>query len=570
MGVVEALIRHRPARPVEIARVAAALRANRAAGLAALVRLARTLEERAPAPSARLDALESLRPAWVATVEPTVAALRNRPIPLAPDELAAFHRLALALRALRDAWLRLHVDLREAHPDGSSAPSGPDARRALARALDAQSRLLVAACRLRIALPRDDWDALCRLAFPLWSADALDERPEAGASGPGGDAPSPRAALVVPLLMRLLEPLGLGGAALELAFAIARHAGRRAGVRIDVDGLPHVGADGPALMLSAHHTVRLDTRDALQTLARCRARLAEGASPASVGLRTWLSPAAVDALLGGLQGCWAPRRVPTPLVRPPLPRALLRVGLPSAAEPGAAPVIVDDRTVAAPAADAIADGRRLYRYGRRTAGGPVAGGFEFARVAPATPPPAPSPEASVGTRDDAARAVMESDGEPVEWRGRDARRAVFARTAAAPRLRLGDVVAVLPVHAARGAARRRPGSGPTRPMVGRVVTLAQTGAADGRAPAGHDVGVEFWPGAAVPVRVRIGDAIEPEGAWWLPGGADDPPSLVLPPDRFAGPVDVVVGEPAGERRMRLLRLIDRGPGHDRVELGPPG
>ncbi|MFM1989476.1 MAG: hypothetical protein RJA99_2433 [Pseudomonadota bacterium] len=567
MGVVETLLRHGPVRPVEVARVAAALRADPAAGLAAVARLALTLDERVPAPSARLEALEALRPAWVATVEPTVGALRNRPIPLAPDELAAFHRLALALRALRDAWRRLHVALRDARPDGPSAPGAPDARLALARALDAQSRLLVAACRLRIAVPRDDWDALCRLAVPVWAANALDERPAVGGRVHGGDAPAPRAALVVPLLMRLLEPLGLGGAALELAYAVARHTGRRAGVRIDADGLPHVGAYGPALRLSIHHTVRLDTRDALLRLARCRARLASGASPASVGLRTWLSPVAVDALLGRLEAIWAPGHMPTPLTRPLVPRALLRIGLPPAADAAGGPALADDASPAPPDAAALAAGRRLYRYGRRTAAGHGAGGFEFARVASATPT-VPRPDGSARNRDDAARSLMEAAGEPVEWRGRDARRVVFARTAAAPRLRLGDLVAVLPVRGPGPATRRRPGSGPARPMVGRVVSLAQTGAADGRKPSGHDVGVEFWPGTAVPVRVCIGEALEREGAWWLPGTGDgDPPSLLLPPDRFVGPVDVLVDEPAGERRMRLLRRIDCGPGHDRIALG---
>lgn len=549
--------------------MAVALRAEPAAGLAALARLARTLDERIATPADRLAALEVLRPDWVAVVEPTVESLRNRPIPLAAGELASFHRLAIALRALRDAWRRLHVDLRDAHPDGPSAPASPDARLALARALDAQSRLLASACRLRIALPRDDWDELCRLAFPLWHDGALDERPAAGGSGHGGDAPSPRAALVVPLLMRLLEPLGLGGAALEQAWSVARHVGRRAGVRIDVDGRPHVGADGPALMLSAHHTVRLDTREALATLARCRARLAEGASLASVGLRTWMSAAAVDTLLGRLETVWSPGYVPTPLVSPPLSRALLRAGLPPAVA-NVAPALADDPAPTLPGEVDATAGRGLYRYGRRSGDGRTAGGFEFARI-DSTPVPdaeAPSPEAAARRVEEAVRALMHEEGEAVEWRGLDAHRAVFSRTEAAPRLRLGDVVAVLPVRAAEAERRRRPGSGPARLRLGRVGTLAQTGAADGRAPAGHDVGIAFWPGVAVPVRVRIGDAIEPEGAWWLSGGAEgEPPTLVLPPERFAGPVDVVVDEPAGTRRLRLLRRVERGPAYERVEIG---
>ncbi|RPH44920.1 MAG: hypothetical protein EHM87_08520 [Burkholderiales bacterium] len=572
MGVVDALRIIRTPRTAEVPRIAAALREDAATGLLRLARFVDTLETRIDSPDTRLAALEGLRPTWIAVLEPQIEGLRNRPIPFAADELAAFHRVASALRAVRDAYKRVHADLRADMPEGPESPVSMRALLALARALDAQSRLLDGAGRLRVAMRRDDWDDLCRLAFPLWSAGALDESfPDVSRMG-GGRTVTPRAAFVTPLLMRLLEPLGLSGAALEHAHRVARHSARRAGVRIDVDGLPHVSADGPALMLSVNHTVRLDTRDAHALILRCREQLAQGASPASIGLRTFLSPAAVDALLAQLASVWGPCHVPTPLVRPPLAQALLLVGLPHDPQVDDEPALVDDTVAFEPslATDAAPESASPYVYGRATGGG-----FEFGTEAHLEPGAQAAAGADAAAqRDTRNRELMQRIGQPVGWRGQDARRAVFSRGSEGPRLRLGQLVAVMPVRAApRGtsAGRRRPGSGPSRLLVGTVVTLAQTGAADSREPFGHDVGVEFWPGAPMPVRVRFAATSGHEDAWWFPvaaGGA--PASLVLRRDRFEGAAEVTVRDASGERMLRMLRLIERGIDHDRVEVAPIG
>ncbi len=577
MGVVDALRRVRTPRSAEVPRLAAALREDAATGLMRLARFADTLERRAGSPDTRLAVLETLRADWVAAIEPQVEALRNRPIPLTADESATFHRMGLALRAVRDAYKRTYADLRTAAADGPGAPPSTRALLALARALDAQSRLLVSAGRLRIALHRDDWDDLCRLAFPLWSAGALDASFPEPCVPVGGRCGPPRTAFVTPLMLRLLEPLGLSGIALEHAFRVARHSAERTGAWIDVDGLPHASADGPALMLSVHHTVRLDTREAHALILRLRERLAQGASPASIGLRTRLAPAAVDGLLAQLAAVWGPLHVPTPLVRPPLSRALLAVGLPRALQPDDSPTLVDD-TVPVETLAATADGRSPYVYGR--SGG--AGAFEFgtesdrsrgspdeaARTAAAAA--AADAAAVTALRDTEILALMERIGEPVAWRGQDARRAVFARASEGPRLRLGQLVAVMPVRAApRGtlAGRRRPGSGPSRLLVGTVVTLTQTGSADSREPFGHDVGVEFWPGAPVPVRVRFAATSGSEDAWWFPAASGPAPAaLVLRRDRFEGATEVTVRDVSGERVLRLVKLIERGLDHDRVEV----
>ncbi|MFZ4759163.1 MAG: hypothetical protein ACOYLX_13450, partial [Burkholderiaceae bacterium] len=447
MGVVDSLIRARSPRFPESVRVAEALRADPSAGLLQLVRFTEGLDTVYGPPDVRLAALDPARAAWRRALGMLLQPLRGRPLPFDADELTVFHRAGRAARSLRDAHKRIHADLRaDAAPD---APPSPRALLALVRALEAQSQLLVAACRLRIAMPRDDWDELCRLGYPLWAARAFDEAFPDGWSEKGDRrAATPRAAFSRPLLLRLLEPLGLQNAALELAYAISDGAARRTGVRIDVDGMPHVSRDGPALMVSAHHTVQFDTRAAAIWLQRSRERVAQGAS---IGLRTALGPSGMDALFESLGTVWGTAYVPTPLVRPPLSQALMHFGLPVRSRSPTEPVAVgelDPHDLPNATADAV------YIYGRGASPG-------MSRSEPAVPE-VEDPSA----RDAAVRALMDISGTRVAWRGRDARRSVFSRAAASPRLRIGQLVAVLPVRAAdRGprAASRRPGSGPTRP-----------------------------------------------------------------------------------------------------------
>jgi hypothetical protein len=521
-------------------------------GLARVPRFVQRLEEQGCDPAERLAALEAIRLALVVAVESRVLELRNRPMPFEPDELATQRRLAAALEAARDGCRRVHADLLEPTPAAAEPVLGPTARLALARALDLQSRLLVAACRIRVALERGQWDELCRLAYPLWRGSALDHR-DAEPAGNRAQADvwrdaTPRIAFVLPLLLRLVEPLGLSSAELDLAAALARAAASRCGVRIDVDGLPHVCADGPALMLSPHHTVQLDTHHLIGWIDRCLARIGDGASPAELGVRTPLPSAALAQTLARVRDVWSPLYVPTPLVRAPATSALLHLGLPRAAS-GATPA------GGAAMVPAVAAGRTPYAYPHP---GPT-------RAA------APADAAQAHARD-AAVTLLESHGEPVLWRGHDARRDVFARTQPTPRLRLGQLVAVLPRRATgrRTGAPPRPGSGPLQPRLGRVATLAQTGAADSRQPHGHDVGVSFWPGTPVPVRVWFGVDAQFELGWRLDAADGGPPSLVVRRDRFERPGPVLLRDGHGDRRWKVRGLIERGLDFDRVALAPAG
>jgi hypothetical protein len=288
---------------------------------------------------ARMLALETMRADMLPAAEPVISRLRDQPIPLAFAELASFHSLTAVLIAGRDAFKRAYVDLCEPGLESSQAASPvPRALLALSWALEMQSRMLTTAARLRITMPRAEWDELCRLAYPLWQSPVFQEAfPDS--SSLGGDAEgmrtgSPAAGLALPLLMRLVEPLGFDGDELSMAYRLAWAAARRVGLRIELDGLPHVSSAGPCLMLSPHHTVRIDSCEALVVLNRCADGLAKGQTPDAVGLRTLLSIERLTALLGRLRVVWGPCHVPTPLVKAPVPKALLKIGL---SEPDSGP-----------------------------------------------------------------------------------------------------------------------------------------------------------------------------------------------------------------------------------------
>ncbi len=453
-------------------------------------------------------ALESLRADMLTAAEPVISRLRDQPIPLALAELATFHSLSAVLIAGRDAFKRVYIDLCEPTFDSSQVASPvPRALLALAWALEMQSRLLTTAARLRITMPRKEWDELCRLAYPLWQSPTFQEAfPDP--SPLGGDAEgmrtgSPAAGLALPLLMRLVEPLGFDGDELSMAYRLAWAAARRVGLRIELDGLPHVSSVGPCLMLSPNHTVQIDSCEAIVVLNRCADGLAQGKTPDAVGLRTLLSVERLTALLGRLRVVWGPCHVPTPLVKAPVPKALLKIGL---SEPESGPGISPD------------------------------------------------------------------SGEEVSWRGMDAYRSVFTRSADTPRLRLGGLVALQAwQHGALADHRRatRPGAGPRQVMVGQVVTLTHTGWSDRQHSFAHDLGVRFWPGSPRAVRVRYLGSQGFEAGWSFIGmGCGDPPSVVVRRDAFAQSRILTLLEAKNEQRLRMIGLLERGVDFDRIAVAP--
>jgi len=530
--------------------------------------------EQAGMPMARqLEHFERARAALLDVLEPTLRALRLAPVPFSRENLLAFDAAARTLRAA-SGWCRAaSVVLRD---DAAPESMSPAAARALTRALDFQSRLLVGACRARVALERSEWDGLCLLAHHAQRAGLLDESfPDAE----GAPVPCARSAFAVPVLLRLLEPLGLARAEFDLAASLARSGSRHVGVVIDVDGEPHANPRGPAIVLSAQHGVRLDTRRLVRAIEDCARRLADGATPAEVGLRTRLPRDVLAALLGRVRGVWCAHYRPAALVRPPVAHALLHIGLPRqhgqlrngpGTSPGAtqagATQAGTTRAGTTRASGAAARHGAAYVFGRNR---DLPGVWQTGAAAPAIVlhDPAAAHDADLARR----HAQLRGDAESVTWRGHDARRTVFTRAACEPALRLGQLVAVLPVRPQPGGRgpSTRPGSGPSRLMVGRVVTLAQTGTPESRQPFGHDVGVSFWPGSPLPVGVRLDGEAFFEDAWWFPSPSPgEPQSLVLRRERFERVGAALLRDVGVDREVRLAGLIERGVDYDRVAVEP--
>jgi hypothetical protein len=163
-------------------------------------------------------------------------------------------------------------------------------------------------------------------------------------------------------------------------------------------------------------------------------------------------------------------------------------------------------------------------------------------------------------------------GEEVGWRGMDAYRSVFTRSANTPRLRLGCLVALQAwqqgVHADHRRASR-PGAGPRQIMVGQVVSLAHTGWGDRHNPFAHDLGVRFWPGSPRMVQVRRPGGQGFEACWSFIGvGCGDPPSVVVRRDAFAPSRIMTLLDGTTEQRLRMIGLLERGVDFDRIAVAP--
>lgn len=275
-------------------------------------------------PQARLVSVEALCAQLREAIEAIVLSPHSGEIPLPLDDTDRFEVHRLALTRCRDLLRHIHADLCEQ----SDAPAGsnemhptPRALLAQVRALEMQSLLLVVATSVQVALPAKEWDELCVLALPLWRVGVFDE---AFAVGPGAarDAPaawgracSPRARFTLPLLLRLLEPLGLDAGERQEALRHAMDGCAEVGVSIDSASHARPGALGPTLRVSRQHVVRLDTRAVLQ-------RLQSHAS---------------ETLVPRLLKAWGAEQVLGPLMRPPYADVSACFGWPDAAQDGVVP-----------------------------------------------------------------------------------------------------------------------------------------------------------------------------------------------------------------------------------------
>ncbi|RPH58812.1 MAG: hypothetical protein EHM83_16805 [Burkholderiales bacterium] len=486
------------------------------------------------------EILEQLRVEQVRAIERLLAPLVARPVPFADAEWQRVGIALASLRGSRDLFKRAYAQML-ANAGGDTRSIIPGATNALrvvmplARALDAQARIVSLLLRHR-SVPLDaDWDALCVLARHMRRTTFQDE------------ALLDEVPLVRPATARALfvYPLLLHGAALpsraiaEASFAerLASRLAAKVGFRID-ESAAGASPHGPTFQLTPRHAVRLDTHHLPASIARRRQQWLASGADASTRRAMPLTESALNALLDDLERCWTIVAGAGPSVvtaagaaatNPGFPGgARLRFGLPrvhssdlNAREPTGAPVTGRDA-------------------------GYVYGGWEQNTIMRLV-------LGGEGDRHEHAGLVM-AEGETVDRiEGRPGGRLVFERHGLAPRATVGALVAI----AAQAGL-----------LLGTIESVEQIPDVDYLRVRGHRLTVRCWAGKPVPAGVKIGDALSFTDAWLLPGdtAAGELPSLVLAPGRAFAGARAVLREPDRDLPIRFASLIERGPGYERLSL----
>jgi hypothetical protein len=321
-----------------------------------------TESERDPAASALIDALaasgdlpgrryaiaEQVRPAHLKALERAAAALRGAVFPMPLEQRRQAAELLQEFAAGRELYARLHAELSDeaGGPARTIIPGTTASLQGilpLIRALDYQSRLILAQQAHRLRVGTQDWDRLCMQAIHVRASSFQDEVfPD---ETPLMGSPTARALFVAPLLVALAAPAARGDAELAVVVRLARRWAAGVGFRIDAGTAVRPGVAGPVLGLSALHAVRLDTQKLLPRLRAQRDAL-EGLDVRGVPpLPRGLTLAATTALLDLLERRWAPGHVVLALPDAPIGRMRLRFGFPAGASTDLAPWAVEAERV---------------------------------------------------------------------------------------------------------------------------------------------------------------------------------------------------------------------------------
>lgn len=300
-------------------------------------------------PPGRLFAIaEQARPVHLKALERAAAALRGADFPMPLEQRLLAAELLQGFAAGRELYARLHAELSdEAGGPARTIIPGTTASLQdilpLIRALDYQSRLILAQQAHRLRVGTQDWDRLCVQAIHARASSFQDEvfPDEAPLMG----SPTARALFIAPLLVALAAPAARSDAELTVVMRLARRWAAGVGFRIEAGTAVRPGGAGPVLGLSAAHVVRMDTQKLLPRLRAQRDALegldARGAPPLPRGLTL----AATTALLDLLERRWAPGHVVLALPDAPIGRMRLRFGFPGGASADLAPWAVEAERV---------------------------------------------------------------------------------------------------------------------------------------------------------------------------------------------------------------------------------
>ena len=518
--------------------------------LSAVDRLLRSLQRSDQAPDLVLEIAEQARPVHLVELAGVIDRLDTGRFPMSEADRRRFLSAIESLRLGRNLYKQLHTRLVDDSgvSTRSVIPGAAPSLRAvlpLARALDFQSRLLVAMQRLRVVVDAEEWDELCVLARHLRASTFID-------TALPDEAPllrplTARALFVYPLLVRLARPETLSAAEFALAARLARRWSGRVGFRLMEGSVSHDGGQGPSLAVTERNSIRLVTHRLKRRLDERRAEVDGLGRKGAARLPKGMTIESTQRLLAELDQAWiAPGMVPrVPHVR--LGEMRLRFGFPQVDPAPVRAKAAPDRPLAWHSAAS-----RAYIYGR----------FEqntIIRMALGDEP----------ICDPLADWV--SGARPADWVSIERQQSVFEFSLAAGEIALGSLVTVV-VSAPADAKQSAPSQGSVasegRRMFGRVVSLAQQISVDSRQGPVQRVGVSIWSASPVLVGVRIGEDPFFNDAYLL---APDPNSgesmsLLMKTGTFHGADSAMLREAMRDVRIRVDHLIERGPDYDRVRI----
>ena len=231
----------------------------------------------------------------------------NEGVPITSEQWEPRRRVMLAYKALCNHYKRIYTSLLEDEglQTRTVIPGTANSLRTvmpLARALDCQSRYISFALMQQMSPSKADWNELCVMAQHLRLSTFLDEalpdssamiRPNTG-----------RAMFVYTQLLGLARPFGRPQIDMMLIEKLARKWAAKVGFRIDRGALRKDNAQGPSLVLTSEHVVRLDTHKLVRSLLERRSELADPMALGVSGLPNGLSSTRLLALFDELELCW--------------------------------------------------------------------------------------------------------------------------------------------------------------------------------------------------------------------------------------------------------------------------
>jgi len=533
-------------------------------------RLLRSLVRSSQAPDLVLEIAEQARPVHLVELAGVIDRLDARTFPMGDSDRARMLTALESLRLGRNLFKQIYGDLvgdteAAAHAVIPGTANSLRTVMPLARALDYQARLLIALQRLRVAVDPAEWNEFCTLAQRLRASTFLDERlpDEAPLLNPG----TSRALFVYPMLIWVAAPYTRSAAEFALLSRLARRWAGRVGFRLEEGGGMQDTRHGPSIALTERFTVRLVTHR-LQRRIETRLREIEALGSRAVPrLPRGMTLQGTRALLQDLAFLWCePRSVPrVPDVR--LGQMKLRFGFPVMPDPeGKAEANARGSRTGSGRGGAQGKqrqpGRKPGSWHSAASRAYIYGRFEhntLIRLAIGGPQ----------LRD--PLAIWAADAEVADWVAIERQQAVFEGSFSGQGIELGALAMLVP-PALQGeptapSAQARAGKLPKR-IFGRVTSLSQQVAGDGRQRARQWVSVAMWNGVPTLVGVRVGDDPFFHDAFLLSPepGVSEALTLIMPEGHFHAATVASLRDADRDRRIRLDELLDRGPGYDRVRI----